>query len=345
MRKFGSLIGALAFAGVSSVALAGEWQALPDKAPEPADNPSTPAKIELGKMLYHDPRLSSSGTVACASCHNVMAGGEDNRGGSVGVKAQVGGRSAPTVWNSAFNSVQFWDGRAPSLEAQAKGPVTNPIEMGMKSWDDVVARLKQIPGYPTAFAAAFGGADAVTADNAAKAIAAYERTLITPNSAYDKFVKGDQSALSEQQQRGMKAFAEVGCNGCHSGPAFNGPAQPQGTGFFMKFPTYDNGVMEAHYDFIKDQGRKEVTKSDADAHFFKVPTLRNIALTAPYFHNGKVQTLDEAVRIMAKAQLNKDLSQQQVDDIVAFLNALTGEFPKQDMPRLPAFPGKTFAFE
>lgn len=344
MRTFGSLISALALAGVSSMTLAGEWQALPDKAPEPASNPTTPAKVELGKMLYHDPRLSSSGTVACASCHNVMSGGEDNRGGSVGVQGQVGGRSAPTVWNSAFNSVQFWDGRAPSLEAQAKGPVTNPIEMGMKSWDDVVVRLKAIPGYVEAFGAAFEGADPVTADNAAKAIAAYERTLITPNSAYDKFAKGDASALSEQQQRGLKAFAEVGCNSCHSGPAFNGPQLPEGTGFYQKFPMFDNGALEAQYGFTKDLGRAQETKNDADKHMFRVPTLRNIALTAPYFHNGKVKTLPDAVKIMGKTQLNKDLSQEQVEDIVAFLNALTGEFPKQEMPRLPALANKTFDF-
>jgi cytochrome c peroxidase len=324
--------------------LAGEWQALPDKAPEPASNPTTPAKVELGKMLYHDPRLSSSGTVACASCHNVMSGGEDNRGGSVGVQGQVGGRSAPTVWNSAFNSVQFWDGRAPSLEAQAKGPVTNPIEMGMKSWDDVVVRLKAIPGYVEAFGAAFEGADPVTADNAAKAIAAYERTLITPNSAYDKFAKGDAGALSEQQQRGLKAFAEVGCSSCHSGPAFNGPQLPEGTGFYQKFPMFDNGALEAQYGFTKDLGRAQETKNDADKHMFRVPTLRNIALTAPYFHNGKVKTLPDAVKIMGKTQLNKDLSQEQVEDIVAFLNALTGQFPKQEMPRLPALANKTFDF-
>ncbi|QSA97226.1 cytochrome-c peroxidase [Methylococcus sp. EFPC2] len=345
MYKLGTLIGALALAGVSGVTFAGEWPALPSKAPEPADNPTTEAKVELGKQLYHDPRLSSSGTVACASCHNVSAGGEDNRAGSVGVKAQVGGRSAPTVWNAAFNSVQFWDGRAASLEAQAKGPVTNPIEMGAKSWDDVVARLKLIPGYVEGFGKAFGGADAVTADNAAKAIAAYERTLITPNSAYDKFANGDSGALTEQQQRGLKAFAEVGCVSCHSGPAFNGPALPQGTGFFQKFPTYDNGAIEAQYNFTKDLGRYDVTKNEADKHFFKVPTLRNIALTAPYFHNGKVKNLDDAVRVMAKTQLNKDLDAQQVGDIVAFLNGLTGEFPKQEIARLPAYAGKTFDFE
>ncbi len=346
MYKLGSLIGALALAGATSMAVAAEWQALPVNAPEPADNPTTPEKVELGKILYHDPRLSSSGTVSCASCHNVMAGGEDNRAGSVGVKAQVGGRSAPTVWNSAFNATQFWDGRAPSLEAQAKGPVTNPIEMGMKNWDDVVVRLKAIPGYSGLFAKAFTGADTITADNAAKAIAAYERTLITPNSAYDKYVNGDLKALNEQQIRGMQLFADTGCGGCHSGAGFNGSQNGQAaTGMYMKFPSIENGALEAEYGFTKDAGRFEVTKNEADKHLFKVPTLRNIALTAPYFHNGKVKTLDDAINVMAKTQLGKDLTPQQMGDIAAFLGALTGEFPKQEMPRLPGYPGKTFDFE
>jgi cytochrome c peroxidase len=346
MYKLVSLIGALALAGATPIAIAGAWQALPDKAPEPADNPTTPEKVELGKILYHDPRLSSSGTVSCASCHNVMAGGDDNRSGSVGVKAQVGGRSAPTVWNSAFNATQFWDGRAPSLEAQAKGPVTNPIEMGMKGCDDAVARLKAIPGYSDLFAKAFAGADAITADNAVKAIAAYERTLITPNSPYDKYVVGDLKALNDQQIRGMQTFADTGCGACHSGAGFNGSQNGQAEkGEYMKFPTIDNGALEAQYGFSKDLGRFEVTKNDADKHLFKVPTLRNIALTAPYFHNGKVKTLEDAVNVMAKTQLGKDLTPQQVGDIVAFLNGLTGEFPKQEMPRLPGYPGKTFDFE
>ena len=338
-------IGALALAAGSMAASAAEWQALPSKAPEPADNPTTPAKVELGKMLYHDPRLSANGTLSCNSCHNVMAGGEDNRPNSIGVKDQRGGRSAPTVWNSAFSSVQFWDGRAASLEAQAKGPVTNPIEMGMKSWDDVVARLKAMPGYQQAFAAAFGGADAISADNAAKAIAAYERTLITPNSAYDKYVGGDKSALTEQQVRGMNTFAEVGCVSCHSGPAFNGPTLPQRTGFYQKFPMFTNGVLEAQYDFSTDLGRAAETKQDADKGMFKVPTLRNIALTAPYFHNGKVGSLEGAIKIMGKTQLNKDLGDAQVADIAAFLNALTGEFPKIEIPRLPAYANKAFPSE
>lgn len=336
MFKIRSLVTALTLAGSVSAAYA--LEALPTEAPAPADNPTTEAKVELGRMLYHDPRLSSTGTVSCSSCHNVMQGGEDNRPNSMGVNGQTGGRSAPTVWNSAFNQVQFWDGRAASLEEQAAGPVTNPIEMGMKNWDEVVARLKTIDGYQKAFTEAFGD-NSISKDNATKAIAAYERTLITPNSAYDKYAGGDQSALTEQQVRGMNKAVELGCTACHSGPAFNGG------GSFQKFPVFDNGYFEAQYHFMKDKGRAEVTKNDSDAHLFKVPTLRNVALTAPYFHNGSVKTLDQAVKLMAKLQLNKDLSKAEIDDIVAFLNGLTGEFPQQKMPRLPATPDRSFDFK
>ena len=333
MFKMRSLFTALALAGSVSVAFA--WETLPMEAPAPADNATTAEKVELGKMLYHDPRLSSTGTVSCSSCHNTMLGGEDNRPNSMGVNGQTGGRSAPTVWNSAFNKVQFWDGRAASLEEQAAGPVTNPIEMGMKSWDDVVARLKTIEGYQVAFEAAFGK-DAISKDNATKAIAAYERTLITPNSPYDKYVEGDKAALSAQQVRGMEKMAELGCTSCHSGPAFNGP------GAFQTFPVMSNPYFEAQYHFKKDKGLAEVTKKDEDEHLWKVPTLRNIALTAPYFHNGSVKTLEEAVRLMGKLQLGKDLSKEEIADIVAFLDALTGTFPKQQMPTLPGTSGTTF---
>jgi cytochrome c peroxidase len=310
--------------------------ALPTVAPAPANNPTTPEKVSLGKMLYHDPRLSSTGTVSCSSCHNTMLGGEDNRPNSMGVNGQTGGRSAPTVWNAAFNRVQFWDGRAASLEDQAAGPVTNPIEMGMKSWDDVVARLKSIEGYQAAFEKAFGDKNSITKDNATKAIAAYERTLITPNSAYDKYVSGNKDAMTATQIRGMQKAVELGCTSCHSGPAFNGP------GAFQKFPVIPNGELDAQYHFSKDLGRAEVTKNEADKHLWKVPTLRNVSLTAPYFHNGSVKTLDAAVKIMAKLQLNKDLSDADTADIVAFLNALSGVFPVQTMPSLPGTPGKTF---
>ncbi|KJV07853.1 cytochrome-c peroxidase [Methylocucumis oryzae] len=333
MFKTRLLVTLLALTG--SISVASAWDALPTEAPAPQDNPTTAEKVALGQMLYHDPRLSSTGTVACASCHNTMLGGEDNRPNSMGVHGQTGGRSAPTVWNAAFNKVQFWDGRAASLEEQAAGPVTNPIEMGMKSWDDVVARLKTIEGYNQAFEKAFGK-DSISKDNATKAIAAYERTLITPNSAYDKYVDGDKSALTDQQLRGMEKMAELGCTSCHSGPAFNG------SGSFQKFPLFANGYFEAQFHFKKDKGLAEVTKNPADEGMWKVPTLRNIALTAPYFHNGSVKTLDKAVTLMAKLQLNKDLSKEEVADIVEFLNALTGEFPKQAMPSLPGTPGTTF---
>jgi cytochrome c peroxidase len=333
MFKMRLLVSALALAG--SVSMVSAAESLPKEAPAPADNPTTEAKVELGQMLYHDPRLSSTGTVSCASCHNTMLGGEDNRPNSMGVNGQTGGRSAPTVWNAAFSKVQFWDGRAASLEDQAAGPVTNPIEMGMKSWDDVVARLKSIEGYQQAFEQAFGK-DSISKDNATKAIAAYERTLITPNSPYDKYVDGDKAALTEQQVRGLEKVAELGCTSCHSGPAFNGG------GTFQRFPVNTNGYFEAQYHFKKDKGLAEVTKNEADAHLWKVPTLRNVALTAPYFHNGSVKTLDKAVTLMGKLQLGKDLSKEEVADIVAFLNALTGEFPKQKMPTLPGTPGTTF---
>ncbi|MCF7988315.1 MAG: cytochrome-c peroxidase [Methylovulum sp.] len=333
MLKFKSLATALTLA--CSVSLASAWETLPTEAPAPAENPTTSEKVELGQMLYHDPRLSSTGTVSCASCHNTMLGGEDNRANSMGVNGQTGGRSAPTVWNSAFNKVQFWDGRAASLEAQAAGPVTNAIEMGMKSWDDVVARLKSIDGYQVAFEKAFGK-DAISKDNATKAIAAYERTLITPNSPYDKYVEGDKAALTLQQVRGMEKMSDLGCTGCHSGAAFNG------AGMFQKFPMIANGYFEAQYHFKKDKGVAEVSKNPADENLWKVPTLRNIALTAPYFHNGSVKTLDQAVAIMGQVQLGKDLSKADIADIVAFLNALSGEFPKQKMPVLPGTPGTTF---
>lgn len=329
---------ALMTAGFSAQA----FDVLPDKVPVPADNPMSEAKIELGKQLFFDPRLSVDGTVSCNSCHNVMASGTDNRPVSVGVAGQKGGRSAPTVWNAAFLTAQFWDGRAATLEDQAKGPVLNPIEMGMPSQEVAVARIKAIPGYAEQFKTVFGGADPVTYDNIAKAIATYERTLVTPNSAFDRFMKGDKQALSEQAQRGMKAVEEVGCTACHTGANFAGPTSlPMGEGFYQKFPTFADNVYVKKYKLDEDQGRYAVTKDDSDKHMWRVPTWRNVALTAPYFHNGAVPTLDEAVRVMAKTQLNKDLSDAQVADIVAFLNSLTGEFPPQRFPQLPATPNSS----
>mgnify|MGYP006274720437 CR=1 FL=1 len=327
---------------VASTAISGPFAALPTEAQAPAKNPRSDAKVDLGKKLYFDPRLSADGTISCNSCHNVMAGGDDNRPVSVGIRGQKGGRSAPTVWNAAFMSAQFWDGRAASLEDQAKGPLTNPVEMGMKDHASVMRVVEEIPEYRDEFIRVFPGeVNAVNIDNLAKAIAAFERTLITPHSRFDKFVDGQESALSPVEKRGYELVQSVGCVSCHSGVNFAGPALPEGTGFFQKFPVYETNKFVAQYRFKEDTGRFSVTKNAADRHVWRVPTWRNIALTAPYFHNGAVASLSEAVRVMAKTQLDRDLAEDEVAAIVKFMGALTGEFPKIDMPRLPPTPGFT----
>ncbi len=332
------LMAAIVALMISSMPVLADWEALPDVAPAPEDNPTSEAKVTLGKMLFMDPRFSSTGTVSCNSCHNLMEGGDDSRTFSMGVHGKTGGRNAPTVWNSAFHSVQFWDGRADLLEDQAKGPVTNPVEMGMSEIESAMDKVRAIPGYKPYFEKAFGK-DSMTVDNAAKAVAAFERTLITPNSPYDKYVKGDKKAITAQQVKGMETFAAAGCTACHSGAAFNGPKMEFGQGFYAKFPTFTDNVYNKKYDLSADKGREEATAKAADAHMFRVSTLRNITDTAPYFHNGSVNDLSEAVAVMAKTQLNKDLSDQEVKDIVAFLGALTGEYPEITMPRLPATSG------
>jgi len=314
------------------------WEALPDVAPAPENNPTTEAKVTLGKMLFMDPRFSSTGTISCNSCHNIMEGGDDSRTFSMGVHGKTGGRNAPTVWNSAFHSVQFWDGRADLLEDQAKGPVTNPVEMGVSEIEQAMDKVRAISGYGPYFTEAFGK-DSMTVDNAAKAVAAFERTLITPNSAYDKYVKGDKDAMTVQQVRGMETFASTGCVACHSGAAFNGPKMEFGQGFYAKFPTFSDKKYDEKYNLSADKGREEATGKASDAHMYRVSTLRNVTDTAPYFHNGSVNDLSDAVRVMAKLQLNKDLSDSAVEDIVAFLSALTGEYPEITMPRLPATSG------
>jgi cytochrome c peroxidase len=335
-----TVLAALALAGaLIAIRSHAAWEALPDKAPEPATNPTTAAKVELGKMLYFDPRFSSTGSVSCFSCHNVMEGGDDHMPTSIGVHGQKGGRNAPTVWNAAFHSAQFWDGRAATLEDQAKGPPVNPIEMGMENLDAVIDRVRAIPGYRPYFEAAFGPGDVVTMDNAARAIAAYERTLITPNSPYDRYVKGEKDALSAQQVRGMEAFAATGCTSCHSGSVFDGPPMPVGSAFLVKFPTFPDSGYVAEYALADDPGRYSVTEADPDRNLWRVPTLRNLQYTAPYMHNGSVKDLAEAVRVMGSTQLGQTLDDAQVQDMVAFLMALSGTFPDQTMPRLPATPG------
>lgn len=323
----------LLFASLSAEA---EFKPLPTKVPTPADNPLTPQKIELGKMLFFDPRLSIDGTVSCNSCHNVMSHGGDGRPVGVGIHGQRGGRGSPTVWNSAFQTVQFWDGRAATLEEQAKGPLINGVEMGMTSHDFTLERLRQIPGYVEAFKKAFPkDKESMTIDTMARALASYERTLITPNSPFDKYMRGNKKAMTVQQIRGMKLVDTLGCTSCHTGENFSGEGFKMGEGNYQPFPQIPGSKFDKMYDLTSDLGRFEVTKKAEDKNHWRVPTWRNVAITAPYFHNGKVKTLDEAVRVMAKTQLDVDLKEDQVADIVAFLNALTGEFPKQTMPQLP----------
>lgn len=313
------------------------------KSPEiPKDNPQTKAKIELGKKLFFDPRLSQDGTISCNSCHNVMAGGDDDRANSVGIRGQKGGRGAPTVWNCGYNTVQFWDGRRDTLEDQAKGPLTNPIEMGMKDHNAVMERIASYDDYVKDFTTVFGKNNPLTIDNYAKAVACFERTLNTPNSAFDKYMHGNKKALTPLQIKGMKMVEEFGCTACHAGANFNGEGFKVGQGNFQKFPMFPNKELEAKHGFSKDLGRYEKTKVEDDKNMWRVPTWRNVAVTAPYFHNGSAKTLDEAVKVMAKLQLDKDLKQEEADAIVAFLNSLTGEFPTITAPRIPEHTGKSF---
>jgi cytochrome c peroxidase len=329
------------FVGLAvSATIALGMEALPKKPPVPKDNPITPAKIELGKKLYFDKRLSKDGSVSCNSCHDVAGSGESNTPASAGVGGKLGGRSSPTVWNSAFMSVLFWDGRAASLEEQAKGPMINPVEMAMDNHKLVEDRLKQIPGYVAEFKKAFGGSDPVTIDNAVKAIATYERTLLTPDSPVDRFIRGDKKALSASAKHGMELVQSIGCVACHSGPNFGGNGTP-GQGVYFKFPLFPGTEYEKKYHFSDDFGRYNVTKNEGDKNLWRVATWRNVALTAPYFHNGSVATLEEAVKVMGKTQLNRDISDADAKDIVAFLEGLTGKFPKTVLPELPPTAGTT----
>lgn len=301
----------------------------------PANNPITPAKVALGKQLYFDGRLSKDGTVSCNTCHDLKAGGADNKPVSAGVGGAQGTRNSPTVWNSAFHQAQFWDGRASSLEEQAKGPLINPLEMAMPSFDAVVTRVKGISGYVTQFEIVFGK-NSVTIDNIAKAIATYERTLVSGNSAFDNFRFANKSSLSQSQWDGFQLFREVGCVQCHMGPDFAGPPPlARGNGFYQKFPIFYEGALVGKYKLLDDLGRFNVTKQTSDQHVWRVPSLRNVKETAPYFHNGLVATLDEAVRVCAAGGNDRDLTQAEVQSITAFLGSLSATFPEQKTPKLP----------
>lgn len=315
MKKIWMLISAICLFGFNAVAadIPEGMGVLPSKVPVPADNPMSDAKIELGKKLYFETALSKSGQFSCNSCHNLGTWGVDNQKFSIGHKWQRGGRNAPTVLNSAFWSKQFWDGRAPLLEDQAKGPPLNPVEMASLSEAEVVGRLTEA-GYVPLFEDVFGK-KSLNYVNMAKAIAAFERTLLTPNAPFDKYVRGEGD-ISKAAKRGMKKVADIGCTSCHSGPLFTS----------NEFVNFDYGT---------DAGVKSVTGKEDDDHLFRVQSWRNVAMTAPYFHDGSAATLDEAVKTMARVQLGTTLSKRDVADIVAFLETLTGEVPQVTFPVLP----------
>lgn len=302
------------------------FKPLPSTVPALTENTVTPEKVALGKALFFDPRMSASGVFSCNSCHNLATGGDDNLETSIGHGWQKGPRNAPTALNAVFNEAQFWDGRAEDLAAQAKGPVQAGVEMA-NTPDNVIATLNSMPQYVEWFKAAFPGeADPVTFDNFAKAIEAFEATLITP-SPFDAYLNGDDAALSDLQKTGLGLFVDKGCASCHNG------VNVGGTGY------YPFGLVEKPGADVlpeNDKGRFAVTATADDSYVFRASPLRNIALTAPYFHSGKVWDLEQAVAIMGTAQLGEALNEQDVEAITAFLDSLTGKMPEVVYPILPA---------
>ncbi|ARE41654.1 Cytochrome c551 peroxidase [Rhodovulum sp. P5] len=302
------------------------FEPLPSTIPQIADNRVTPEKIELGKSLFFDPRLSASGVFSCYSCHNLTTGGDDNMETSVGHGWQKGPRNSPTVLNAVLNIAQFWDGRAEDLKAQAKGPVQAGVEMA-NTPDNVVATLNSMQAYKDWFSAAFPDeAEPVSFDNMARAIEAFEATLITP-APFDAFLNGDDMALTDVQKEGLELFVNKGCTTCHNGVNLGG------NGY------YPFGLVEKPGANIlpeSDKGRFAVTETAYDEYVFRAAPLRNIAETAPYFHSGKVWDLKVAVQVMGVAQLGEEVSDDEAEKIVAFLHSLTGEVPEVTLPVLPA---------
>jgi cytochrome c peroxidase len=302
------------------------FKPIPATPPVLEGKPITPTKIELGKMLYFEPRLSSSALISCNTCHNIGMGGVDFQETSVGHGWQRGPRNAPTVLNSVFNIAQFWDGRAPDLKEQAKGPVQASVEMN-NTPEMVIKTLQSMPQYIEMFKKAFPDKkEPLTFDNMAEAIEVFESTLLTPDSPFDKYLKGDDKALKTVEKEGLKLFMDKGCNVCHGGINMGG------TGYFLF------GVIEKPKEEITagDEGRFKVTGAKADEYVFKSPSLRNTELTPPYFHSGRVWGLSDALAIMGSAQLGISLTKDEVEKIVVFLRTTTGVQPKVEYPILPA---------
>jgi cytochrome c peroxidase len=299
-------------------------QQLFSKLPQIAENPDnelSDEKIALGKALYFDKRLSKDNTISCNSCHNLNTHGVDNLSFSPGNDGTLGGRNSPTVLNAALHSTQFWDGRAKDVEEQAGGPILNPVEMAMPNEKAVINKLIKIEEYKTLFAKAFpNDKNPITYVNLQKAIGCFERKLITP-SKFDTYLAGDESALTSNEKYGLELFISNGCTACHSGNALGGQ-------LFQKFGATANYWEHTNSKKI-DEGKFELTKNEADKYVFKTPSLRNVEKTFPYFHDGSVEKLEDAVKIMAKVQLNKELYDEEVADLVAFLKTLTGEVPAE----------------
>ncbi|MCU7843433.1 MAG: cytochrome-c peroxidase [Candidatus Thiodiazotropha sp. (ex Monitilora ramsayi)] len=284
-------------------------------------------QVELGKKLYFDPRLSKSGFISCNSCHNLSMGGTDNLKTSIGHNWQQGPINAPTVLNSSLNVAQFWDGRAADLKAQAGGPIANPGEMAF-THTLAIDVLTSIPEYVMEFKQVFG-TDKISIDEVTQAIAEFEKTLVTPNSDFDRWLLGDKEALNTDELAGYKLFKESGCVACHNGEAVGGNS-------FQKM-----GIVEPYEAKSPAEGLSAVTGKDADRFKFKVPTLRNVEMTYPYFHDGEAETLTEAVDLMGRLQLGKKFTDQENAQIVAFLKTLTGDQPAFQMPILPPSTDKT----
>lgn len=284
--------------------------------PLPEEVELNPDKVALGERLFHDVRLSGNDSVACSSCHALNSGGVDNRVHSLGVNGAEGNINAPTVFNSGFNFVQFWDGRAATLEEQIEGPVNNPKEMA-SNWPQVIAKLSGDAGIADQFSRLYR--DRITPTNIKDAIATFERSLVTPNSRFDKYLRGDQAALSDNEKRGFELFLSYGCASCHQGVNLGG-------NMFEKMGLMGDYFADRGSPTAADMGRYQLDHTEHSMHEFKVPSLRNVARTAPYFHDGSAQTMQQAVIIMARYQLGRPMPEKDVDAIVAFLESLTGEY-------------------
>ena len=315
------------------------FRSLPDRAPIPRGNTQTADKIALGKQLFFDPRLSLTGQRTCNDCHDLNKGGDDGGRTTAGFRGRAGHRSAPSLWNVGFQTVYFWDGRGSSLEYAIKEHLMSAGAMAMPDEATLSARLDSYPEYRTEFGDVFRGNAPISLDNIAASLASYLRTLVTPNSPFDRYLGGEAAALTPSAARGFHQFVETGCASCHFWVNMAGPvpglAFGMGEGFYELFPNFVGSPYDARYHLMDEMGRYAVTQNEAHRHLWRVASLRNIALTAPYFHNGSVATLAEAVRVMARTELNQELGPAEVDDIVSFLHSLTGEHPTQTAPPLP----------